>query len=171
VVAAFLVAGLMVATRCISSSDARRAVDWQILVTIAAAFGLSHALVASGLVPVVAGAMGGAMQGLGPYGLLAGIYVVTSLFAATVGNNAAAALVFPLAVAMAGGIDMNPRPFVMAVVFAASASFISPVSYQTNLMVYGPGGYRFTDFLKVGVPLNTLLLICATILIPLVWPF
>jgi di/tricarboxylate transporter len=111
------------------------------------------------------------MTGIGPRGVLAAVYLITSLFAAAVGNNAAAALIFPLAVTTATGIKVSPRPFVMAVVFAASASFVSPISYQTNLMVYGPGGYRFTDFIRVGLPLNLTLLTCATILIPLVWPF
>ena len=171
VVAAFLVAGLMVFTRCIRISDARRSVDWQTLVTIAAAFGLSRALVECGLVAMVAGAIGALAENLGPYGVLAGIYLVTSLFAAAVGNNAAAALIFPLTLAIASVVEVNPRPLVMAVIFAASASFMSPLSYQTNLMVYGPGGYRFTDFVRVGLPLSLLLLVCATILIPWVWPF
>jgi len=102
---------------------------------------------------------------------VAATYVMTSLFAAMVGNNAAAALVFPFAVAVAGQTGVDPRPLVMAVVFAASASFISPLSYQTNLMVYGPGGYRFSDFMRVGLPLSLTLLAVAVILIPWVWPF
>jgi di/tricarboxylate transporter len=171
VVAAFLVAGLMVLTKCIQVADARRSVDWQTLVTIAAAFGLGKALVNSGLIPAAADALGQHAPHTGGYGLLALVYLLTSMTAATVGNNAAAALVFPLAVALAVNTELNPRPFVMAVVFAASASFISPLSYQTNLMVFGPGGYRFSDFVKVGLPLNIMLLVCATLLIPFVWPF
>lgn len=171
VVAAFLIAGLMVLTRCINVSDARRSVDWQILITIAAAFGLSKALENSGLVSVIAGFFVHLTEVFGPYGVLAGVYLMTSLFTETVTNNAAAALVFPFAVAIAGQIDANPRPFVMAVAFAASASFMTPLGYQTNLMVYGPGGYRFVDFVRIGLPLNLILLACATILIPFVWPF
>ncbi len=171
VVAAFLVAGLMVLTKCIQVADARRSVDWQTLITIAAAFGLGKALVNSGLIPTVADYLGQLATHAGGYGLLAVVYLITSLTAATVGNNAAAALVFPLAVATAVETGLNPRPFVMAVVFAASASFISPLSYQTNLMVFGPGGYRFSDFVKVGLPLNIMLLICAAVLIPMVWSF
>jgi di/tricarboxylate transporter len=171
VLAAFLVAGLMVATRCISASHARRSVDWQTLVTIAAAFGIAKALINSGCVDSISALFTSLTGRLGPYGVLAGVYLMTSLFAAMVGNNAAAALVFPFAVVIAGQTGVNPRPFVMCVAFAASASFISPLSYQTNLMVYGPGGYRFTDFIRVGLPLNILLLICATVLIPLVWHF
>ena len=171
VLAAFLVAGLMVATRCISASHARRSVDWQTLITIAAAFGIAKALINSGCVDSISAFFTSLTGRLGSYGVLAGVYLMTSLFASMVGNNAAAALVFPFAVVIAGQTGVNPRPFVMCVAFAASASFISPLSYQTNLMVYGPGGYRFTDFVRVGLPLNMLLLICATILIPLVWHF
>jgi len=171
VLAAFLVAGLMVATRCISASHARRSVDWQTLITIAAAFGIAKALINSGCVDSISALFTSLTRRLGSYGVLAGVYLMTSLFASMVGNNAAAALVFPFAVVIAGQTGVNPRPFVMCVAFAASASFISPLSYQTNLMVYGPGGYRFTDFVRVGLPLNMLLLICATILIPLVWHF
>ena len=104
----------------------------------------------------------------GPHALLVGVYLMTTLFAATIGNNAAAALAFPFAVGIAGQTAVSPRPFVMAVVFAASASFMSPLSYQTNLMVYGPGRYRFIDFVRVGGPLTVLLLGYAVILIPLV---
>ena len=96
---------------------------------------------------------------------------MTTLFTETVTNNAAAALVFPFAVTIGTQAGVSPRPLVMAVVFAASASFMTPLGYQTNLMVYGPGGYRFTDFVRVGLPLNLLLMTCATILIPIVWPF
>ncbi len=171
VLAAFLIAGLMVATRCISASHARRSVDWQTLITIAAAFGIAKALINSGCVDSISDLFTRLTGNLGSYGVLAGVYIMTSLFATMVGNNAAAALVFPFAVVIANKTGVDPRPFVMCVTFAASASFLSPISYQTNLMVYGPGGYRFTDFIRVGLPLNLLLLICTTILIPFVWHF
>jgi di/tricarboxylate transporter len=171
VVAAFLIAGLMVFMRCISVADARQSIDWQTLLTIAAAFGLSKALVNSGFVASVAGFFVNLAGRWGPYGILACVYLMTSLFTETVTNNAAAALIFPFAVAVAGQAGVNPRPLVMAVAFAASASLMTPLGYQTNLMVYGPGGYRFTDFVRVGLPLNLLLLTCATILIPIVWHF
>jgi len=171
VTAAFLVAGLMVLTRCISVSDARQSIDWQTLLTIGAAFGLGKALVNSGCVASVAEFFVSVTGRWGPYAVLAGVYFMTTLFTELITNNAAAALVFPFAVAIAGQIGVSPRPFVMAVAFAASASFITPLGYQTNLMVYGPGGYRFTDFVRVGLPLNLLLLSCATVLIPIAWPF
>lgn len=171
VLAAFLVAALMVLARCISVVDARRSVDWQTLIAIGAAFGLSKALMNSGLVPAVAEYVGKLAQGFGPHAALAGIYLITSLVTEVVTNNAAAALVFPFAVAVASQIDVSPRPFVIAVLFAASASFITPIGYQTNMMVYGPGGYKFTDFMRVGFPLHIILVVTATILIPQVWPF
>jgi di/tricarboxylate transporter len=171
VLAAFLVAGLMVSMRCISLADARRTIDWQTLLTIAAAFGFSKALVNSGFVSSVAGFFVSIAGRWGPYGILACVYIMSSLFTEVVTNNAAAALIFPFAVAIAGQTGVNPRPLVMAVTFAASASLMTPLGYQTNLMVYGPGGYRFTDFMRVGLPLNLLLLTTATILIPLVWHF
>jgi len=171
VVAAFLVAGLLVLTRCISVSDARRSVDWQTLITIASVFGLAKALGNSGCVDSVSSFCGTLAERFGSSGMLAGIYLTTSLFAAMVGNNAAAVLMFPFAVAIAGRAGVNPRPLVMAVAFAASASFMTPLGYQTNLMVYGPGGYRFMDFVRVGLPLNMILLVCAVILIPMAWPF
>jgi len=171
VLAAFLIAGLMVLMRCISVADARQSIDWQTLLTIAAAFGLSKALVNSGFVASVAEFFVNLAGRWGPYGVLACVYLMTSLFTEAVTNNAAAALIFPFAVAVAGQAGLNPRPFVMAVAFAASASLMTPLGYQTNLMVYGPGGYRFTDFVRVGLPLNLMLLTCATILIPLVWHF
>jgi di/tricarboxylate transporter len=170
VIAAFLVAGLMVLARCISVSDARQSVDWRTLITIASAFGLARALDKSGCLAFAADFFVGVAGCWGPYAVLAGVFVTTSLVATMVGNNAAAALTFPFAVAAAGQLDANPRAFVMAVAFAASASFMSPLSYQTNLMVYGPGGYRFVDFVRAGLPLNLLLLACATILIPTAWP-
>jgi di/tricarboxylate transporter len=171
VMAAFLVAGLMVLSRCISIVEARRSVDIQTLVTIAAAFGLGKALVNSGAVGASVGLVVDNIGVLGPVAMIAGVYMVTTFFTEIVTNNAAAALVFPFAVGIAQTMGLDPRPFVMTVTFAASASFITPLGYQTNLMVYGPGGYRFTDFIRVGLPLNLLLLATGTLLIPFAWPF
>jgi di/tricarboxylate transporter len=174
VTAAFLIAGLMVVTRCISMSVIRQTMDWQTLLTIGASFGLGHALENSGLVDVIAEGMVSRFKLLGDYGplvCLTGIYIMTVVTTELITNNAAAVLMFPFAVAVAEQLGVSPRPFVLAVAFAASASFLTPIGYQTNLMVYGPGGYRFTDFVRVGLPLTVLLIICALILIPRVWPF
>ena len=170
VVAAFLVAGLMMITRCISAGDARRGVRWDVLLTIAAAFGLGSALDASGAVHAIAALVIKGTHVLGPVAALAAIYFVTSLFTELITNNAAAILVFPLAMAVSDQLGVNPRPFVFAVAFAASCSFATPIGYQTNMLVYGPGGYRFSDFLRIGLPMNVLLWITAVIVIPFVWP-
>ena len=171
VTAAFVVAGLMIAARCISVSEARQSVDWQTLVTIGAAFGLGKALVNSGCVEAVVGFVVPHVGPWGPQAVLVAIYILTAVITAIVTNNAAAALVFPFAVAAAINLGVSPRPFVMGVALAASASLVSPIGYQTNLMVYGPGGYRLRDFVVVGLPLNLVLLACTTVLVPLAWPF
>lgn len=171
VMAAFLVAGLMIATNCISLGDARQSIDLSTLLTICAAFGVSKALVNSGLAHEVAEFLKSTASAWGPRAMLFGVYLMTSVFTELITNNAAAALAFPFAVSIADELGVSPRPFVIAIAFAASASFVTPIGYQTNLMVFGPGGYRFTDFVKIGLPLNLILLCVATLLIPLVWPF
>ncbi|UCD27913.1 MAG: SLC13 family permease [Planctomycetota bacterium] len=170
VLAAFLIAGLMVGTRCISATDARQSVDWQTLLTIAAAFGLGKALDNSGAARTIANLVFDATQNLGPIAAIAAVYLITTIFTELITNNAAAALIFPFAIAVADAFGVNPRPFAMVVAFAASASLCTPIGYQTNMMVFGPGGYRFNDFVRVGLPLNLLLCVVATTLIPLVWP-
>ncbi len=171
VVAAGGVAFLMVALGCISASEARRTVEWQVLVTIATAFGIGTALENSGAAAAIAEVAFGSMKDLGPVFALAAIYVVVSLMTELITNNAAAVLLFPFCLETAEIYDADPRPFIMALVLAASASFMTPIGYQTNMMVYGPGGYRFGDFVRIGGPLNLLLAIVAVILVPLIWPF
>lgn len=171
VLAAFLVAGLMIVTRCVPVAEARRSVDWQTLITIGAAFGLGTGLVKSGAVEAIAGSVVAWMGPWGPRAVLLGVYLMTTLFTEIVTNNAAAALMFPFAVAIAQGLGVDPRPFAMTIAFAASASFITPLGYQTNLMVYGPGGYSLRDFVRIGLPLNLILMVAATILVPIAWPF
>jgi di/tricarboxylate transporter len=169
--AAFTVAALMIATRCISSSDALESVDWRTLIGIAAAFGIGKALEKSGAAAGIAQVVVNGTDWMGPVGVLAAIYLVTMVFTELISNNAAAALMFPLGVAVAAQLDVSPRPFVIAVMFAATLAFATPIGYQTNMMVYGPGGYRFSDFTRIGLPLNILLWIVAVLLIPLLWPF
>ena len=170
-IAAFLVAGLMLITRCISAGDARRSVQWDVLLTIVAAFGIGAGLEKSGAAHAIAGVLTTHTQEWGPVVALAIIYAITSLFTELITNNAAAVLVFPIAMSLAEQLGVSPRPFAFAIAYAASSSFATPIGYQTNLMVYGPGGYRFVDFLRVGLPLNILLWIVAVLVIPLIWPF
>lgn len=168
--AAMLAAGLLIATRCISPSAARQSVDWSVLVVIAASFGLSRALEITGAAHWVAGRLLD-IGGAGPWPALALVYAATMLFTAFMTNNAAAVLMFPIAAATAERLGVSVLPFAIALMMAGSNDFATPVGYQTNLMVYGPGGYRFADYLRVGGPLNLLMMATAVALIPLVWPF
>jgi di/tricarboxylate transporter len=161
----------MVAFGCIHSSDARRSVEWGVLVTIAAAFGVGTALHKSGAAVAIAGTFVEATRPWGPVAALAVIYLVASVVTEMVTNNAVAVLLFPFCLETARLYEVSSRPFLMALALAASASFMTPIGYQTNMMVYGPGGYRFADFLRIGAPLNLLLGAVAVVLVPLVWPF
>lgn len=168
---AFIAGGLMIVTRCMSASDGRQAIDWQVLIAIGASFGLGTALEKSGAAMYVSTQLVAWTEPLGPYATLAAIYFVTMVLNELITNNGAAALAFPFCIKAAELSNCDPRPFVMAVALAASFAFASPVGYQTHMMVFGPGGYRFMDFVKVGVPLNLILWVVCTVLIPMVWPF
>jgi di/tricarboxylate transporter len=170
-VGAALVAVLMVATGCLSAGEARQSIELQVLVTIAASFGIGAALEKSGAAEAVAAQLVNATSFFGhPIATLACIYILTSLLTEMITNNAAAVLLFPICVQAAQLSGVDPRPFVIALTFAASASLVTPIGYQTNMMIYGPGGYRFTDFIRVGMPLHLILWIVATTLIPMIWP-
>ncbi len=170
--AAFTVAGLMVITRCISSGVARRSVDWRTLITLAAALGLGRAMTESGAAERIASLLVDGSVGFGALAVLAIVYALTAVLSELVTNKAAAVLMFPVALAAAAqlGPDVNARTFAMAVMFAAATSLVTPLGFQTNLMVYGPGGYRYTDYIKVGLPLSVILFAVAMIAIPIVWP-
>lgn len=167
---AVVAAGLMIVTRCCTVSEARRNVDWRVLLTIAAAFGIGKALAVTGAAGSIAHFVTDATAS-NPWLALAALYVATALMTETVTNNAAAALMFPFALAISGDLGVNPIPFVVAVMIAASAAFATPLGYQTNLMVYGPGNYRFTDYLRAGVPMDLLVMTVTLLVVPRVWPF
>ncbi|AGA32966.1 SLC13 permease family protein [Thioalkalivibrio nitratireducens DSM 14787] len=166
--AALAAAALMVVTRCVTLETARSSIDWPVLFTIAAAFGVGAAMETTGLAQTLAHALTG-LAGPHPWAQLAMIYLATAVFTALITNNAAAVLMFPIAFAVAGDLGASPLPFAIAIMFAASASFATPFGYQTNLMVYGPGGYHFTDYLRAGIPMNLATAAVALTLIPLVW--
>lgn len=176
-VAALAVLTLMVATRCLTISEARSAVDLQVLITIAAAIGLGVALKESGAAGTVASALVGGITQLGiaeawrPYVLLAVVYLLGMIFTEMITNIAVAVMLIHIAVGTATAATYDPRPFVIAITLSASLSFITPIGYQTNLMVMGPGGYRPRDFFRVGAPLALLTMITALLIIPQVWPF
>jgi di/tricarboxylate transporter len=168
--ASMMAAAAIVITGCTTSSTARRAVDWQVLLTIAAALAVGKALEKSGAAQHIADQI--TALGVGdPRLALVAVYVITVLFTELITNNAAAALMFPIAIATAHTIGVDFMPFVIAVLFAASASFATPIGYQTNLMVMGPGGYRFADYLRAGIPVSILVGIISLSLIPVFWHF
>jgi len=167
--AAFCAAGLMIATRCITGAGARRSINFEVLIAIGASFGIGKALEVSG----AAGSIAHGLLALAhndPFLLLVAIYGGTMLLTEVVTHNAAAVIVFPIALATTQSLGLNFTPFVMAITMAASASFATPIGYATNLMVYGPGGYRFSDFLRFGIPLNLMMWAVTVTIIPRVWP-
>lgn len=170
VAAAALAAVAAVATRCITSTEARRSIEWESLLLIAASFGLAEAMEKTGLAADIArGTV--AFAGDNPYGVLTAAYLVAMLFTELMSNNAAAVLMFPIAWEAATDLGVNPMPFVMALTVAASCGFATPMGYQTNLMIYGAGGYKFSDYLRFGGPLNLLVMLVTVLLAPLIWPF
>jgi di/tricarboxylate transporter len=152
--AALLAAGALVATRVLTLSEARESVDMSVLVLIGAAFGLGAAISSTGLAEQAAAVCVQALGGLGDVGVVLGLVLVTMFLTELVTNNAAAVIVFPVAASVSAATGLDLRVLVMAVAVAASCSFLTPIGYQTNTMVYGPGGYRFTDYLRAGLPLS-----------------
>ncbi len=168
--AALLAAGAMLAARCCSEDTARRSIDWPLLVAIGSSFGLGMGLQETGAAQSFAHVL---LQQAGnhPWLALAAIYATTTIVSEFVTNNAAAVILFPIAMATAESFQVSYMPFVIAITVAASASFASPLGYQTHLMVYGPGNYRLVDFVRMGVPMNLLLWVITTALVPFIWPF
>jgi di/tricarboxylate transporter len=168
--AALMGAILLVLLRVLTPGEARAAVDLDVVLVIAGAFGLAAALQVSGLGARLAGLVVGSFGGLGPVGALFGIMVATVALLSLITNNAAALLMFPIAMSTAEGLGLSQRAFAIAVAVAASASFLTPISYQTNIMVYGPGGYRFGDYARLGVILIVVVMAVALWLVPRYWP-
>ena len=168
--ASFIAAGLMVATGCLTMQSATRSIEYHIVAGIAASFALGVALTESGAAQMIGNWLLTVAQGH-PWVALAVLYFVTVVITELITNNACGVLMFPIALSIAEFAGVSYMPFVVAVMVAASAGFITPIGYQTNLMVMGPGGYRFADFLRFGAPLNFVCGIIAVALIPLVWPF
>ncbi len=168
--AVLVAAGLMIALKCCSIGQARQSVDWPLLVVIAASLGMGKAIDSSGLASIASSQVI-ELAGGHPWLALLAVYFVTTVLTEFITNNAAAVLVFPIAMATAESLDVNVMPFIIAITVAASAGFATPFGYQTNLMVYSAGGYRFSDYLRLGIPLNFLFLIVTVAIAPLVWPF
>ncbi|WP_019507594.1 SLC13 family permease [Pleurocapsa sp. PCC 7319] len=168
--AAVLASVVMLLTGCCSSVRALRNIEWSVLLVIGAALSIGKALESTGAAGAIASSLID-FSGNNPWLALAIIYGLTNLLTETITNNAAAALVFPIALALSQDLDVSFMPFVIAMMIGASASFSTPIGYQTNLMVYGPGGYRFTDFMRVGIPLNLLFWLITIGLTPIFFPF
>jgi di/tricarboxylate transporter len=169
--AALAAAVFVVITRCVDPRDIYNSVDWSILFIIFGMLGLGKAMENTGAAALLIDNATILLEPFGPTVVLAAIYLIASVLTEVVTNNAVAILLTPLAIGIAHSIGVDARPFIVAVMFGASASFMTPIGYQTNTYVFGAGGYRFSDFPKVGVPLNLLLWIAAIIFIPIFWPF
>lgn len=167
---ALVAAIALVVGNVLTPLEARRAVDLEVVTVIAAAFGIAAAVESSGLAMILAEGLVDALDVYGERGVLLGIVLATLLLTELITNNAAALLMLPIAVGAASQTDLDPRGAAIAVAVAASASFLTPIGYQTNTMVYGPGGYRFSDYSKLGAPLTILVILVITALVPMVYP-
>ncbi|MCB1389039.1 MAG: SLC13 family permease [Rhodobacteraceae bacterium] len=157
-------------TRCIDADEAFGFIEGQLLAMIFGMLIVGAGLESSGAAQLLVDLAEPWLRGLPGWALIGAVYLVAMALTEVVSNNAVAVIVTPVAIGLAQTMGVDPRPLVVAVMFAASASFATPIGYQTNTLVYGPGGYRFTDFLRVGLPLNALAALTATLLIPLIWP-
>lgn len=167
---ALIGAAVVVATGCIRSEEAYKAIEWPIIVLIYGMLALSIAMRDSGLADLLAAALVAVGSDLSPWAMLALVILLASVMTEFVSNNAVAVLLTPVVVGVAQQLGVDPRPFVVGVMFAASASFATPIGYQTNTLVYNAGNYRFTDFARLGIPMNLLVWALATVLIPFFWP-
>ena len=162
---------IMAWTKIFPARKYTKYISWDILITIACAFAISKAMVNSGVADAVAHFIIGMSHHYGPHVLLAAVFIITNLFTELITNNAAAALAFPLALSISSQMGVSPMPFFVVICMAASASFSTPIGYQTNLIVQGIGNYKFTDFVRIGLPLNIITFLISIFLIPLIWPF
>ncbi|NKX37145.1 SLC13 family permease [Rhodobacteraceae bacterium R_SAG4] len=165
-----LAVALVLATRCIDADEAFSFVDGRLLALIFSMLAIGAALESSGAVKLIVSGISPVLADLPPFFLVWAVYLLTSVLTELVSNNAVAVVVTPIAVGLAQAMGLDPRPLVIAVMIAASASFATPIGYQTNMLVYGPGGYKFSDFLRVGIPLNLSMGLLASAVIPLLWP-
>jgi len=161
---------IVLAFRCVEPDEAFKSVDWRIIALIVAMLSIGTALEESGLVETMVAYASPWLGTAGPFVALVAIYLLSLTLTELVTNNAVAVVVTPIAISLANALGADPRPFAVAVMFAASASFLTPIGYQTNTLVYGAGGYKFTDFYKYGFPLTIVVMIATLVMIPLIWP-
>jgi di/tricarboxylate transporter len=170
-IAALLGAVGMVLSRCLTIEEAYEAIDWRVIFLLGGIIPMGVALEQSGAALWLTQSILAPLAGSGPLVVLASLYLVTAIFTAVMSNNASAIILAPIALSFASSMHVDPRPFLVAITFAASTSFATPIGYQTNTMVYSPGGYHFTDYTRAGGPLNLVFMAVAVVLIPMLWPF
>lgn len=168
---AALTAVIMAWTNLFPAKKYTKFISWDVMITIACAFAISKGMMNSGMAAYIAEHTIGAVYGYGPHAVLAVLFLITCMFTEVITNNAAAALAFPIALEAAKQLGVDPMPFFVTICMAASASFLTPIGYQTNLIVQGIGNYKFSDYIKVGLPLTFIVFIMSVVLIPFIWPF
>jgi di/tricarboxylate transporter len=168
--AMFIGALLMVLTGTLMMDEAYRSIDWKSVFLIAGMLPLGLAMQTTGTAQLLADQIVGLVGDWGPLAVMMGIYLVTALLTEVISNAAAAVLAVPIAIDAALGLGASPHAFVMATVIAASTSFLMPIGHQVNVLVFGPGGYRFADYTRVGVWLNLIVFILTALILPLIWP-
>ena len=162
---------LMVLSGALRVDEAYEAIDWRSIFLIAGILPLGIAMESSGTAILIADQIVGLLGGLGPRGVMIGIFILTALLTEVISNVAATVLLVPIAIDIALGLNVSQKTFVMAVVLAASTSFLMPIGHQVNVLIFGPGGYRFSDYPKVGIGLNLIILLLVALFLPLFWPF
>jgi di/tricarboxylate transporter len=162
---------LMVLSGALRVEEAYDAIDWRSIFLIAGILPLGIAMETSGTAVLIADQIAGLLGDLGPRGVMIGIFILTALLTEVISNVAATVLLVPIAIDIALGLNVSPRTYVMAVVLAASTSFLMPIGHQVNVIIFGPGGYRFSDYPKVGIGLNLIILLLVALFLPLIWPF
>lgn len=171
VVASLLGCAAMILTKCLTPDEAYDAIDWKVIMLLGGMLTLGSAMEESGAAKLLASGLLKASGDMGPWFVMSALYLTTSFLTEALSNNATAVMLVPIAYSAADSLGVDARPLIMAITFAASSSFMTPVGYQTNTLVYGPGQYTFKDFLKVGIPLNLLFWVIASVMIPRIWPF
>ena len=161
----------MLLTRCIHSQEIYSNLHWQTIVMLGCLIPLGTAMETTGTARFIAEYLVEGLQAFGPTVVLSGLYLVTTVLTSLMSNTATGVLMLPIALSLGETLGTRPEPFVFSIMFASSASFMTPMGYQTNTFVFGPGGYKFSDFLRVGAPLNLLFWLLATLFIPIFWPF